>query len=201
MSDEVNKTVEKQNVGAVNQTAPQSFRGSEQSDQRGFGRRKNTRKGSQRDGRVKPEFDQKILTIRRVARVAAGGRRFNFSVALVAGNRKGSVGVGVGKANDTSLAIDKAMKNAKKNMLKVPLTKTFSIPHPIYSKYSSARVMIMPAPGKGIVAGSAVRNIVELCGMKDVTAKIISPSKNKLNIARATVEAFRNLYRTINKKS
>ncbi|TSC68159.1 MAG: 30S ribosomal protein S5 [Parcubacteria group bacterium Gr01-1014_72] len=140
--------------------------------------------------RVRPEFDQKILTIRRVARVAAGGRRFNFSVALVAGNRRGSVGVGLGKGADTSLAIDKALRNAKKHLLMIPLTKTSSIPHIVSAKYCSAIVTIMPAPRRGLVAGTSVRDVLELGGVKDVTAKVLSGSKNKLNNARAAVKAL-----------
>lgn len=152
--------------------------------------RKGGPRGGQSFERTRPEFDSKLIQIRRVARVVAGGRRFSFSVALVAGNRKGSVGVGVGKAGDTALAVEKAMKNAKKNMIKVRLTNTMSLPHEVNAKESSARVMIIPAPGRGMVAGSAVRNVLDLVGAKDVSAKILSGSKNKLNIARAAVKAL-----------
>lgn len=143
--------------------------------------------------RVKPEFDTKIIAIRRVTRVASGGRRFTFSVAVVSGDRKGKVGVGLGKAGDTSLAIDKATRNAKKNMIKVTLSQSMNIPHMVEAKYSSARVMIMPARGRGVVAGSAVRNVIELAGIKDVCAKLLSGSKNKLNIARVTIKALEKL--------
>ena len=143
--------------------------------------------------RVKPEFDNKLIQIRRVTRVVAGGRRFAFSVALVAGNRKGSVGVGIGKAADTAAAIEKATKNAKKNMIKVLLTSGMMIPHEVEAKESSATVMIMPAKGRGMVAGSSVRNVLELAGIKDVRAKILSGSKNKLNNARATIKALEQL--------
>lgn len=153
--------------------------------------KKNPRKQSFREPRAKAEFDQKIVDIRRVTRVAAGGRRFSFSVAMVAGNRKGSVGVGIGKASDTSLAIDKAMKNAKKNMIRLSLTKTNSISYEVDSKYASSRVIIMPAPGKGLIAGSSVRNVLELAGVTDVSAKLLSRSKNGLNNARVAVEALR----------
>ncbi len=142
-------------------------------------------------GRPKPEFDQKILDIRRVTRVVAGGRRFSFSVALVAGDKKGSVGLGLGKAGDTALAINKAVRNAKKNMVKLNLTKTMSIPHELSAKFSSSKVVIMPNRGRGLVAGSVVRDIVKLSGMKDITGKIISNSKNKLNNAKAVMEALR----------
>ena len=157
--------------------------------------KKNTRRpgGPRREPRVKSEYDQKILNIRRVTRVASGGRRFNFSVAIAIGNRKGAVGVGTGKAGDTSLAIDKAVRDAKKNLIHVRSTKSFSIPHEVSCKYSSARIMLKPAPGRGIIAGSAVRDILELAGMKDVNAKVLSPSKNKLNIAHATLRAIEML--------
>jgi len=156
-----------------------------------FDRSKNPRKSySSREARVKPEFDQKILNIRRVTRVTSGGKRLSFSVWLVAGNRKGSVGIGTGKAVDTSLAIEKALRNAKKNMIKLDLVKNMSIPHIVSAKYCSATISVMPTPGKGVTAGSAVKNVIELAGINDVTAKIISSSKNKLNMARATVEAL-----------
>ena len=134
-----------------------------------------------------------MIDIRRVTRVAAGGRRFTFSVAVVSGDRKGRVGVGLGKAIDTTLAIDKATRDAKKHMVKVALTPSMSIPHSVYAKYSSARVEMMPVKGRGLVAGSAVRNVLVLAGVKDVVAKLRSPSKNKLNIARAAVEALMQL--------
>ncbi|MEN9614427.1 MAG: ribosomal protein small subunit ribosomal protein [Candidatus Parcubacteria bacterium] len=143
--------------------------------------------------RAKPEFDQKIIDIRRVTRVASGGRRFSFSVALVAGNRKGLVGIGLGKGADTAIAIDKATRNAKKNMIKVPLTKTGSIPFDVYEKFCSSEVTLTPAPGRGMVAGSSVRNVLELAGMKDVVAKIQTGSKNRLNNARAALAAIKKL--------
>ena len=158
-------------------------------DRRG-GRRQ--RRGGRGD-RVKPEFDQKIVSIRRVTRVMAGGRRFSFSVSMVIGDKKGKVGVGVGKAGDTQLAIEKAVRNAKKNMIQVPLDKEMRIPHDVHIKYASSEVLIMPAPGRGLVAGSSVRTVLELAGVKDVTAKLFSRSKNKLNNARAAVEALKQL--------
>jgi len=150
-------------------------------------------KKSDRAPRAKPEFDNKILAIRRVARVVAGGRRFNFSVALVAGNKKGQVGVGLGKAGDTALAIDKALRDAKKHMIVINTTKGMSIPHETTAKYSSARITLSPSHDRGLVAGSAVRTVLELAGVSNVVAKIVSPSKNKLNIARATIQALQGL--------
>lgn len=151
------------------------------------------RKPDSRAPRAKPEYDSVMLNIRRVSRTVSGGRRFAFSVALVAGNRKGLVGVGLGKAGDTALAIDKATRNAKKNMVKINATKEMSIPHEVSAKYSSARITIRPVKDRGLVAGSACRTVLELAGLTNVAAKIISPSKNKLNIARATIMALEGL--------
>ncbi len=157
------------------------------------GGRRPRRGGAGRPERTRPEFDQKIISIRRVTRVMAGGRRFSFSVAMVVGDKKGKVSVGIGKAGDTQLAIDKAVRDAKKNMIIIPMNKDSHIPHDVHTKYASSEVMIMPAPGRGLVAGSSVRTVLELAGVKDVTAKIFSRSKNKLNNARAAVEALKLL--------
>jgi len=157
---------------------------------RGRGRGGDRRGGPRREPRAKPEFDQKIIDIRRVTRVASGGRRFSFAVALVAGDRKGRVGVGTGKGGDTALAVEKAFRNAKKNMVTLNLTKSGSIAHDVQAKHSSARVELIPAPGKGIAAGSSVRDVIELAGVKDIIAKLRSGTKNKLNNARVAVKAL-----------
>lgn len=151
------------------------------------------RRGGKRVERERSEFDQRTLLIRRVARVMAGGRRFSFSAAIVAGDRKGRVGVGIGKGGDTALAIEKALRDAKKNMITLKLTDSMSIRHDVMAKVSSGIVSIRPSPQRGIVAGSSVKLVLELAGVKDVTAKILSPSKNKLNIARATIAALKTL--------
>lgn len=154
------------------------------------GSRGPRREGGARFERAKPEYDQKILVIRRVTRVVSGGRRMTFSVALAIGDRKGMVGVGTGKAIDTSMAIQKAQKDAKKHMLKLKLTKTQSLPHDISAKFGSGKVMLMPNRGRGNISGSAVRDLLLLAGVKDVTSKVMCGTKNKLNIARATMKAF-----------
>jgi len=156
-------------------------------------RRKNERRPSRRPERVKQEFDNKIISVRRVTRVVAGGRRFSFSIAMVVGDKKGRVGVGIGKASDTPIAVDKATRAAKKAIVTIPLTSKNSIAHQVEAKYSSARVSIMPAPGKGVIAGSALRVVLELAGIKEISSKILSRSKNKLNIARATIKALQML--------
>jgi small subunit ribosomal protein S5 len=197
MSEEQTTT---QTTAAPQSTAPQAAAGAPRdarSSRAPRGRdggdfKKNPRKFN-RPEKARPEFDQKIIDIRRVTRVVAGGRRFSFSVALVAGDRKGSVGVGIGKAGDTSLAIEKALKNAKKNLVKIPVTKEMSIPYEVSAKFSASRVTISPNPGKGVVAGSSVRSIIELAGLKNVGAKLRSGSKNRLNNARVAIEAFKKL--------
>jgi len=112
---------------------------------------------------------------------------------MAIGDRKGKVGVGIGKAGDTALAIEKAIKDAKKHLVTVPRTTALSIPHVVQAKYSSAVVMMQPSAGRGLVAGSAVRDLAELAGVNDIVGKVLSGSKNKLNIARATLKAFEQL--------
>jgi len=167
-----------------------------QSDRGDRGSRRPNRRSPRRDARVKPEFDQKIVSLRRVTRVMGGGRRFSFSVALVAGNRKGQVGVGQGKAADTPLAIEKAFRDAKKNMITVNTTKDMSIPHEVDAKYAASVVKLMPAPGKGILAGSSVRTVIELAGLKDIGGKLLSRSKNSANNAYVTIKALKKFDNT-----
>ncbi len=172
-------------------------------DRRGGGQRGSGRGGpgrtsrSSRGGRGsderRSEFAQKLIGIRRVARVMAGGRRFNFSAALVLGDKKGRVGVGLGKAADTAQAIEKATRAAKRAMINVSLTKNRSLPHNVEAKYCASRVEIRPSPGRGLVAGSSVRAVLELAGISDVTAKLLSRSKNSVNNARAAIEALKGI--------
>ena len=174
---------------------PRQGRGRQQADQgdRRGSKPRRGRRGGRREERSRPEFDQKIVSIRRVTRVMAGGRRFSFSVSIVIGDKKGRVGVGVGKAGDTQLAIEKAARQAKKHMITVPMDADGRLPHDVHAKFASSEVMIMPAPGRGLVAGSSVRTVLELAGVRDVTAKLFSRSKNKLNNARAAVTALQQL--------
>ena len=141
----------------------------------------------------KSEYDQRLINIRRVARVVAGGRRFSFSVSIIIGDKKGKVGVGIGKAGDTTLAIDKAVRDAKKHIIKVALTKNNSIAHDVSAKFCASRVVLIPAPGRGLVAGSSARPVLELAGITNIIAKMHSGSKNGLNNARATIEALKAL--------
>ena len=154
------------------------------------GRGKPMRGGRPRAPREKPEFDSRTISIRRVTRVVSGGRRFTLSVAVAAGDRNGRIGLGTGKAMDTQVAVEKAIKAAKRNMLTLKLSKTKSLPHDISAKFGSAKVMVMPNKGKGLIAGSSARIILSLAGLNNVTAKFHSGTKNKLNNARATMKAL-----------
>ncbi len=195
-----NKTYVKRPAGAGSGTAPRSGGGSSRPPRSGGpGGNRGGKGGSggkggpagKRGGSAyRAEFDQKIIDIRRVARVVSGGRRFSFSVVVVVGDKKGKVGVGIGKASDTALAIEKAITKAKKNMVLIRRTEEGSIPHETSAKYSSARVVIMPAPGRGLVAGSSVRSVLDLAGITNVTTKLLSGTKNKLNNAQAAIKAL-----------
>ena len=191
MTDENIKTTE---AAAVPATAPEAA-GARPGSDRGSRDNKNRRdrRPSSRPPRPRSEFDQRNINVRRVTRVVSGGRRFSFSVSIIIGNRKGRVGVGVGKAGDTALAVDKAVRAAKKNMITIPLTKNSSIPHEVEAKFCSSRVKIIPVNGRGLVAGSSVRFVLELAGITDVIAKINTGSKNGLNNAQAAIEALKQL--------
>lgn len=153
-----------------------------------------------RGKREKPEYDQKLLDLARVARVVKGGRRFRFRATLVIGNRKGKVGVGVGKGADVSDAIKKAFDDAKKNLITVSLHKN-TIAHEIFFKAGSARIILKPAnEGRGIIAGGAIRTVVDLAGIKDIVSKSLGTS-NKLNVARAAIGAFSELANARPRKS
>lgn len=143
--------------------------------------------------RERSEFEQATIDVRRVARVMAGGRRFSFSVTVVIGDKKGRVGVGIGKGADTALAIDKAVRDAKRHLITVARTKNNSIRHNVSTILGPSIITIVPSPGRGLVAGSAMRVVLEHAGITDVIGKILSRTKNKLSIARATVQALQTL--------
>ncbi|MCH7883029.1 30S ribosomal protein S5 [Patescibacteria group bacterium] len=140
------------------------------------------------------ELVQKMIDLRRVTRVVAGGRRFSFRATLVVGDRSGEVGVGIGKGKDTAMAIQKAFREARKHAIRVPITKGGSIAHDVMAKFSSAKVIMRPASeGHGLVAGSSVRVVLEFAGIRNASAKILSHSKNKISNARAAIEALKKI--------
>lgn len=142
-----------------------------------------------RSGR-KSEFEQKVVDIARVARVVKGGKRFSFRTVIVIGDRKGRVGIGIAKGPDMKISTEKAFTRAKKNIVKVNI-KGNTIPYQVYKKLGSAKILLKPAvKGKGVVAGGAVRAVISLAGISDISAKMLG-SSNRLNNARATVEALK----------
>jgi small subunit ribosomal protein S5 len=190
---DVSTTVETGNVAVAVEPSERPVRGA-RGGQNNRGGKGGARGGKrERPVREKPEFDSKTISIRRVTRVVSGGRRFTLSVALVAGDRNGRIGLGTGKALDTQVAIEKALKAAKRNMITIKLTKTKSLPHDIEAKFKSASVMVMPNKGRGLIAGSSARTILSLAGLNNVTAKFYSGTKNKLNNARATMKALEQI--------
>lgn len=140
------------------------------------------------------DYEQKLLDVARVARVTAGGRRFSFRAVVVVGDRAGKVGVGVRKGRDVQFAVEKAVRDAKKNLFNAPMTDDGTIPYAVYGKSGSSRVFLKPARGgRGIRTGGAVRAVCDLAGYKSIAGKILSRSGNKLSVARAAVEALKKI--------
>jgi small subunit ribosomal protein S5 len=180
------------------QTKPQGFSrgkrdGTDKRGGRGGGGHGRGR-GRRNDERQPKEFEQKILDLARVTRVTAGGKRMSFRCALVIGDKKGRVGFGVAKGCDVQVAIEKAYRQAKKDVFTVAMVNK-TISHPIRVKFGSAVVLLKPAPkGTGLKAGGAARMIFEFAGIPNIVSKIMN-SNNKINIAKGTLEALRQLGR------
>jgi small subunit ribosomal protein S5 len=156
--------------------------------------RRPNRFGFRRGGPViKDEFETKLLDLARVTHVRAGGKKLSFRAIIVAGNKMGKVGLGVGKGLDVAQAVEKATRFAKKNIIEVPIVNE-TILHETYAKYGAAKVLLKPQrKGRGLVAGGTVRVICSLAGIKNVSSKLLGRTKNKLNNARATILAFKRL--------
>jgi small subunit ribosomal protein S5 len=143
---------------------------------------------------VKDEFEQKIVDIARVTRVMAGGKRMRFRACVAIGNKTGKVAIGIAKGADVTLAVAKAVNDAKKKIIDVPIVNT-TIPHEIYHKFGAAKVLLKPArKGNGVIAGGAVRIVLELAGIHNITSKNLG-TNNKINVAKCTVEALGKLKR------
>ncbi|MFA4941091.1 MAG: 30S ribosomal protein S5 [Patescibacteria group bacterium] len=168
----------------------------------GGGDRKKMKKGRS-GGRdkfeKKDEFEQRVLDVARVTRVMAGGKRMNFRTCVAIGDKKGKIGVGLGKGADVTMAVNKAVNKAQKSMVEVPIVNE-TIPHEVYCKLGAAKILFKPAKkGKGVIAGGVVRVILELAGVHNVSSKILG-TNNKINNARCAVEAFKRLKKTEIKK-
>jgi small subunit ribosomal protein S5 len=137
----------------------------------------------------KKEFDEEVLQVDRVTRVVKGGRRLRFRATVIIGNKKGKVGIGLGKSVEVAGAIKKAVAEAKKHLITVPIVND-TVPFEVHQKFKAAKIMLRPAQvGKGIIAGSATRRILELAGVNNIVAKSFG-STNKINVAKATIDAL-----------
>lgn len=145
----------------------------------------------------KIKYDEKIIQVTRVTKVVKGGKKLTFRAIVIVGDTKRKVGVGVGRADDVNLAMDKAILNGKKNLITVPLTLNYSIPHVVKANYGACKIMIRPSSlGTGVIAGGSVRTVLELAGIKNVVAKQFG-SSNILNNAKATILALTSLNQQI----
>lgn len=156
-----------------------------------MGNRKPNDRRPRRD-RVEKEFEERVVTINRVTKVVKGGRRFRFAALVVIGDGKGRVGFGTGKANEVPDAIKKAIEDAKKNVFTIPTVGT-TLPHTVTGKYGAGNVLLRPASeGTGVIAGGAVRDVLEVAGIKDVLSKCLG-SRTPINMVRATIAALKSL--------
>jgi small subunit ribosomal protein S5 len=147
---------------------------------------------SDRQDRPRDEFEEIVVKVRRCAKVVKGGKRFSFAALVVVGNRKGKVGWGHGKAKEVPFAVEKAIKDAKKRLVEVPIKDT-TIPHTIVSKFRATSVILRPAAkGTGTIAGASARAVLELAGVRDILSKVFG-STNPLNVVKATYEGLARL--------
>jgi small subunit ribosomal protein S5 len=143
--------------------------------------------------KTEEKFETKLLDLRRVSHTRAGGKKLRFRAVVIVGNRKGKVGVGVASGLDVAQAIEKATYQAKKKIIEVPIVNE-TIPHEVYAKYKTAKILLKPQrKGRGLVAGGTVRIICILAGIKNISSKNLGRTSNKMNVARATIEALKKL--------
>ncbi len=143
--------------------------------------------------RIKDEFETKLLDLARTSHTRAGGKRMGFRAVIIIGNKKGKVGLGLAKGKDVALAVEKATRAARKNIIEVPIVED-TIPHEIFSKFGAAKILLKPQrKGRGLVAGGTVRVICNLSGIKNISSKVLGRTGNKLNNAMATINALKKL--------
>jgi small subunit ribosomal protein S5 len=148
---------------------------------------------SKKSFKTKSEWSERVVSIERVTKVVKGGKKMSFRAVIVVGNEQGKVGVGVGKAGDVITAVRKGVTDGKKHIISVPLTSSNTIPHPTKGRFGAAKLILRPsAPGSGVIAGSSIRTVLELAGVKNILSKQLG-SPNLLNNARATIQGLSTL--------
>lgn len=201
MSETKDTTIVEEQKAPVNEApATESNRPAGRNDNRGRrgnqggGQRRGDRRGGDRP--AQDEFDQKIIDIARVTRVMAGGKRMRFRACVAIGDHKGRVAIGLAKGLDVTIAVNKAVNQAKKNLITVPMINK-TIPHEIEQKSDSAKILLKPAKqGRGIIAGSVIRVILELAGVNNITSKMLG-SHNKVNNAKCVIKALQSLKKPV----
>lgn len=149
-------------------------------------------KRSRREAQVENQFEERLVNINHVTKVVKGGRRYRFNVVVVVGDGKGQVGIGTGKAIEIPDAIKKAVEDAKKNLIKVPIVNS-TIPHEVVGRFGAGKVLLKPAPeGTGVIAAGPVRAVVELSGIKNIISKSLG-SSTPINVVRAAIEGLSQL--------
>ena len=168
-------------------------------EKKAFGKKREFSAKKRFPEKPKEEFEQRILDVARVTRVMKGGKRMSFRTCVVIGDKKGRIAVALGKGADVTLAVNKAVNKAKKNIVHVPIVRD-TIPHEIINKFGSAKILIKPSSqGRGVIAGGVVRVILDLAGIKNVTSKILG-TNNKVNNAKCTVLALSKLKKAVVKE-
>ncbi len=191
--DKKTTAVDNKRVALTNKNSGQSVYANKRQD-KSKARKRNFRKKEARD-----EFDQRMIDIARVTRVMAGGKRMRFRATIAIGDKKGKIGLGMAKGADVSLAVNKAVNNAKKVMIEVPIVND-TIPHEIFHKFGAAKIILKPArQGKGVIAGGALRTLLELAGIKNITSKNLG-TNNKVTISKCLIEALDLLKKVESKK-
>jgi len=192
MAEVKNPTENKPTEQAVSEAVAKTIYGQNQGQNQGQGGRPPRRDNNRRPERGRDEMEQRMLDVARVTRVMKGGKRMSFRVCIALGDKKGTIGIGLGKGADVTMAVNKAVNQAKKDLFKVTIVND-TIPHAVYHRLGASKIMFKPAAlGRGVIAGGVVRVILELSGIKNVTSKILG-TNNKINNARCTLAALKKL--------
>lgn len=192
---EENKEIEKVEKTDSQEVAPEEVKATEENKERKFNKRRSNapRKDFKKNDKKQSEFIDQVVSINRVTKVTKGGRQFRFAATVVVGNKKGKVGLGTGKAGEAPVAVAKAIDQAQKNLITVPIVNGTTIPHEAIGVSGAGKVMLKPAlKGTGVKAGGPVRAVLELAGIHDILSKSLG-SNTKINMVHATFDALKQM--------